>query len=113
MRINCICSKPFSTIIMMFMSRRNFAAGRRLAGIYADAIREQVDAMQHLTLQDDEYQWLSGLPFFKADYLNWLRDFRYKPEQVTVTNDNGKLNIRLEGRGGSDHVGSAASGGDQ
>ena len=40
--------------------------------------------MQHLTLQDDEYQWLSGLPFFKTDYLNWLRDFRYKPEQVTV-----------------------------
>ncbi|HCR2138717.1 TPA: nicotinate phosphoribosyltransferase [Enterobacter kobei] len=66
-------------------------------GIYADSIREQVDAMQHLTLQDDEYQWLSGLPFFKTDYLNWLRDFRYKPEQVTVTNENGKLDIRLEG----------------
>ncbi|QPK02001.1 nicotinate phosphoribosyltransferase [Enterobacter mori] len=71
--------------------------GDDLLGIYADSIREQVDAMQHLTLQDDEYQWLSGLPFFKADYLNWLRDFRYKPEQVIVTNDNGKLNIRLEG----------------
>lgn len=68
-----------------------------LLGIYADSIREQVDAMQHLTLQDDEYQWLSGLPFFKTDYLNWLRDFRYKPEQVTVTNENGKLDIRLEG----------------
>ena len=71
--------------------------GDDLLGIYADSIREQVDAMQHLTLQDDEYQWLSGLPFFKADYLNWLRDFRYKPEQVTITNDNGKLDIRLQG----------------
>ncbi len=71
--------------------------GDDLLGIYADSIREQVDAMQHLTLQDDEYQWLSGLPFFKDDYLNWLRAFRYKPEQVTVSNDNGKLNIRLEG----------------
>ena len=71
--------------------------GDDLLGIYADAIREQVNAMQHLTLQDEEYQWLSGLPFFKADYLNWLRDFRYKPEQVTVLNDNGKLDIRLEG----------------
>ena len=71
--------------------------GDDLLGIYADAIREQVDAMQHLTLQDEEYQWLSGLPFFKADYLNWLRDFRYKPEQVTVVNDNGKLDIRLAG----------------
>ncbi|HDR2889534.1 TPA: nicotinate phosphoribosyltransferase [Enterobacter asburiae] len=71
--------------------------GDDLLGIYADSIREQVDAMQHLALRDDEYQWLSGLPFFKADYLNWLRDFRYNPAQVTVTNDNGKLNIRLEG----------------
>lgn len=71
--------------------------GDDLLGIYADSIREQVDAMQHLALQDDEYHWLSGLPFFKADYLAWLRDFRYKPEQVTVTNDNGKLNIRLAG----------------
>ncbi|MCK6668378.1 nicotinate phosphoribosyltransferase [Enterobacter asburiae] len=71
--------------------------GDDLLGIYADAIREQVDAMQHLTLQDEEYQWLSGLPFFKADYLNWLRDFRYKPEQVSVVNDNGKLDIRLKG----------------
>ena len=71
--------------------------GDDLLGIYADTIREQVDAMQHLTLQDAEYQWLSGLPFFKTDYLNWLRDFRYKPERVTVVNDNGKLDIRLEG----------------
>ena len=71
--------------------------GDDLLGIYADSIREQVDAMQHLALQDDEYHWLSGLPFFKADYLTWLRDFRYQPEQVTVTNDNGKLNIRLAG----------------
>ena len=71
--------------------------GDDLLGIYADSIREQVNAMQRLRLQEDEYQWLSGLPFFKADYLTWLRDFRYNPEQVCVTNDNGKLNIRLTG----------------
>ncbi|MCU6670931.1 nicotinate phosphoribosyltransferase [Enterobacteriaceae bacterium H4N4] len=71
--------------------------GDDLLGIYADAIREQVDAMQHLRLCDDEFQWLSGLPFFKEDYLHWLREFRYDPRQVTITNDNGKLHIRLEG----------------
>ncbi|MCU6664172.1 MAG: nicotinate phosphoribosyltransferase [Silvania sp.] len=71
--------------------------GDDLLGIYADAIREQVDAMQHLRLRDDEFQWLSGLPFFKEDYLHWLREFRYDPRQVTITNDNGKLHIRLEG----------------
>ncbi len=71
--------------------------GDDLLGIYADAIRDQVDAMQSLSLRDDEFQWLSGLPFFKQDYLDWLRDFRYDPRQVTVSNENGKLNIRLAG----------------
>ena len=71
--------------------------GDDLLGIYADAIREQVDAMQHLRLRDEEFQWLSGLPFFKEDYLQWLRNFRYDPAQVQISNDNGKLHIRLEG----------------
>ena len=71
--------------------------GDDLLGIYADAIREQVDAMQSLRLKDDEFQWLSGLPFFKSDYLNWLRDFRYDATQINVSNDNGKLSIRLTG----------------
>ncbi len=75
--------------------------GDDLLGIYADAIREQVNAMQHLTLQDEEYQWLSGLPFFKADYLNWLRDFRYRSRSrspcLTIT---ASWIFALKGRGG-------------
>lgn len=71
--------------------------GDDLLGIYADAIREQVDAMQHLALSDDEFQWLSGLPFFKADYLAWLKNFRYNPSQVQISNDGGKLTLRLSG----------------
>lgn len=71
--------------------------GDDLLGIYADAIREQVDAMQDLALSESEYQWLSGLPFFKADYLAWLRAFRYNPAQVRISNNNGKLDIRLQG----------------
>ncbi len=68
MLISCICSKPCFITITMCMSRRSFCCrGDDLLGIYADAIREQVQAMQHLRLQDDEYQWLSALPFFKAD----------------------------------------------
>ena len=71
--------------------------GDDLLGIYADAIREQVDAMQHLALSDVEFNWLSALPFFKPDYLAWLRNFRYDPTQVDIRNHNGKLDIRLSG----------------
>ena len=71
--------------------------GDDLLGIYADAIREQLEAMQQLALSESEYQWLASLPFFRQDYLDWLRDFRYDASQVTVRNVNGKLDIRLSG----------------
>ncbi|RKQ39720.1 nicotinate phosphoribosyltransferase [Enterobacter sp. R1(2018)] len=71
--------------------------GDDLLGIYADAIRQQVDNMQHLALSDEEFAWLEGLPFFEADYLAWLRTFRYDPAQVEITNNKGHLDIRLTG----------------
>lgn len=71
--------------------------GDDLLGIYADAIREQVESMQDLALTNDEYHWLASLPFFKDDYLSWLRTFRYDARQVLISNNNGKLDIRLRG----------------
>lgn len=71
--------------------------GDDLLGVYADAIREQVDFMRHLTLTDEEFAFLESLPFFEADYLSWLRTFRYDPAQVHIRNNNGHLDIRLTG----------------
>lgn len=71
--------------------------GDDLLGVYADAIREQVDFMRHLALSDEEFTFLEGLPFFEADYLSWLRTFRYDPAQVHISNNNGHLDIRLTG----------------
>ncbi|CND56432.1 nicotinate phosphoribosyltransferase [Yersinia enterocolitica] len=71
--------------------------GDELQGKYADEIRHQITLMSQLALTDDEYQYLSGLPFFKNDYLNWLRAFRFNPEQVTVSDNNSELDIRITG----------------
>ncbi|WP_299997365.1 nicotinate phosphoribosyltransferase [uncultured Cedecea sp.] len=71
--------------------------GDDLLGIYADAVREQIGFMQHLALSPEEFSWLKGLPFFKADYLDWLNQFRFDPTQVEVTNNQGHLDIRLTG----------------
>lgn len=71
--------------------------GDELLGCYADEIRHEIHAMQALALSDDEYAWLANLPFFQADYLSWLRQFRYNPDQVKVSNHNGVLDIRIEG----------------
>ncbi|EMB4113931.1 nicotinate phosphoribosyltransferase [Serratia nevei] len=71
--------------------------GDELLGEYADEIRAQVALMSWLALTDAEFAYLSGLPFFRQDYLNWLRTFRYDPQQVIVENRDGKLHIRIAG----------------
>ncbi len=71
--------------------------GDELLGEYADEIRAQVALMSRLALTDAEFAYLSGLPFFRQDYLSWLRTFRYDPQQVTIDNRDGKLQIRIAG----------------
>ncbi|MBF7978008.1 MULTISPECIES: nicotinate phosphoribosyltransferase [Rahnella] len=71
--------------------------GDELLGEYASEIRQQIQMMSQLALTDDEFTYLSGLPFFTKDYLNWLKTFRYNPEHVTVSDRNGHLHVRIEG----------------
>ncbi|MFK8256770.1 nicotinate phosphoribosyltransferase [Erwinia sp. AnSW2-5] len=71
--------------------------GDDMLGIYVDEIQQQIDTMSALTLTEDEFTYLSGLPFFTADYLNWLRSYRYDPAHVRVRNHQGKLDIRISG----------------
>ncbi|WP_127957814.1 nicotinate phosphoribosyltransferase [Serratia microhaemolytica] len=68
-----------------------------LLGQYADEINAQVAMMASLALSDSEYHYLASLPFFQQDYLNWLRQFRYNPRQVVVSNQLGQLQIRISG----------------
>lgn len=66
-------------------------------GRYAGEIRAQIDTLQNLTLSDDEFAWLSNLPFFQHDYLAWLRAFRFNPAQVEVRDERGQLRIQIRG----------------
>ncbi|EKT58446.1 nicotinate phosphoribosyltransferase [Providencia sneebia] len=67
-------------------------------GVYVNEIRQQIELMAALSLTDEESHYLSKLPFFKDDYLAWLKTFRFKPEQVQVSTDpNGQLAIRIQG----------------
>ncbi|EOG6953934.1 nicotinate phosphoribosyltransferase [Yersinia ruckeri] len=72
--------------------------GDELLADHAEEIRHQIALMSELALTQDEYSYLSGLPFFTPDYLDWLRDFRFDPQQVCVSEIGGKLDIRISGR---------------
>ncbi len=71
--------------------------GDDLLGIYADEITHEISLMQSLALRDEEYLYLTSLPFFTANYLDWLTTFRYDPSQVRVRNHDVKLDIRISG----------------
>lgn len=71
--------------------------GEELLGEYAQEIAIQLEHMSRLALTADEYRYLAALPFFKTDYLDWLRTFRFDPRQVTVADRDGELHIRISG----------------
>lgn len=71
--------------------------GEQLPGRYAAEIRQQIQLMQSLALTPEEYNYLSTLPFFSTDYLRWLRNFRFNSQQVSVTDQQGKLVITISG----------------
>lgn len=83
---------PAITVAAEFRCR-----GDELLGEYADEIRAQVAMMSELALTEAEHRYLSSLPFFHQDYLSWLRAFRYDPQQVSISNHDGKLHIRIAG----------------
>lgn len=53
-------------------------------GDVVDEVCEQVQLMQNLALTEDEYDYLALRRFFRKDYLDWLRAYRFNPQQVTV-----------------------------
>ncbi|ORC90552.1 putative nicotinate phosphoribosyltransferase [Trypanosoma theileri] len=53
-------------------------------GNIADAVKKQVELMQYISLTDEEYEYLSSKRYLRKDYLNWLRQYRFNPQQVTI-----------------------------
>ncbi|ARC54172.1 nicotinate phosphoribosyltransferase [Candidatus Riesia pediculicola] len=65
---------------------------------YIYAIQYQINLMKDISLTKEEYFYLNNFPYFKKDYLNWLRKFRFDPSQVLIySNSNDNLRIRISG----------------
>ncbi|WP_392564749.1 nicotinate phosphoribosyltransferase [Orbus wheelerorum] len=72
--------------------------GEEQLGQYIDEIKHQIHLMQSLRLTDGEFNYLQSLPYFKMDYLSWLKNWHYNSNIVTVINQDGQLHIRIEGK---------------
>lgn len=72
--------------------------GNEKLGFLIHKIKEQISIMTDISLTNTEYKYLNELPYFKTDYLNYLKDFRFQPNLVDVENINGELAITITGK---------------
>lgn len=77
----------------------NRAANKSYRPGFADEVKEQLVGMSDLALTKAMYAFFKEkTPWLKETYLQWLKSFRFKPEQVNAWQDSdGLLNIEIEG----------------
>lgn len=60
-------------------------------------IRECLSQLQEKQFTEDELRFLSKRPYFTADFISFLRIFKFNPRHVIVGEENGDLSIRVRG----------------
>lgn len=62
------------------------------------ALREQIDGMGELHLTSDMYNFFKQrCPWLKETYLQWLRQYRFDPDQVSIRQTENGLDLKIEG----------------
>jgi nicotinate phosphoribosyltransferase len=65
---------------------------------FADKLREQLQCMKSLFLSYDERKWLEARQLFSPEYLDFLSDYRFNPDEITIIeDDNGNLTAEFTG----------------
>ncbi|PID61407.1 MAG: nicotinate phosphoribosyltransferase [Ignavibacteriae bacterium] len=61
-------------------------------------LRELVNEMSELSLTEAEEEFLrKKFYFFDPFYIDFLKGYRYNPDEVKITQQGGKLNVEIEG----------------
>lgn len=65
---------------------------------FLEKLQQSVAAMQHLQLTGSEAAWLtSACPYFSEEYIEYLRNYRFNPDEVEIRLVEGKLHINIVG----------------
>lgn len=88
---------PDVQVTYQFTNRGNHKFDQELK----KTIRKAVDIFQYFVLSDEEKRYLESLGFFKPQYLEYLKNYRFDPAQVKIANlsraDCYTLDISIEG----------------
>jgi len=86
---------PSATVHYKFVCRNKDVK----LGFLMSKVQQEIDAIRNVRLQSDERDYLSGIPFLRPDYINFLSGYRFDPDnQVYVGQTfDGDLEITIGG----------------
>jgi nicotinate phosphoribosyltransferase len=65
---------------------------------FVGEVREQIERMAELSLSGEMFEFFrQRCPWLKLTYLQWLRQYRFKPEQVALSQEGGELQVEVRG----------------
>jgi nicotinate phosphoribosyltransferase len=85
---------PTAEVVYKFINRGHteFPQG------FAKALREEVDAMQNLSLSDEAEGYIrKRCYFFEPVFIDLLKGFRFNPNEVHIEQTGGNLEVDIEG----------------
>jgi nicotinate phosphoribosyltransferase len=73
---------------------------QRFTPEFLQLLRQEIQKMSQLSLSIEEYSWLkANIPFFKPSYLEYLKNYRYDPNEVTCfLNEEKDLELSINGK---------------
>lgn len=65
---------------------------------FVKQLQQQVENFRYLQLTTEEAEYLrEQFPFLDPTYIDFLKGYRYNPEEVQISSKNKKLDVRIEG----------------
>lgn len=84
---------PRANVEYRFINRDN----RQFPKDFDKYLRKEVVDLAKLRLQDSEHEYLKTIRYFNPVYLDFLRGYRFNPDEVYIRQDGGDLEIKVVG----------------
>ena len=64
---------------------------------FAEELTRQVNYMSLLSLAEDEAEWVSTRGYFCKEYVDYLREYRFNPSELTIVQEGEDLSVLFDG----------------
>ncbi len=89
------CEFPTAVVGYTFINRSK----TKFPANFVEKLKEQLILLSQLRFEESELTWLQTQPgMLSKEYIEFLRNYQFDPNELTITNDDGNLVIKIEGK---------------